>query len=115
MAKASTCLRDVRFPDSCSDRAQEKDSSKQGFVDGQPGKDVPGSLVDSPEAVTLGLSRKDTDALDCCLFGLAGVSRLSQDQRNAVTDVLFGFLLDVDMNVDVTEGTMALIRARRAS
>jgi hypothetical protein len=115
MAKASTCQRDVRFPDSCSARAPKENPSQQGLGDGQPGKDVPGSLVDSPEAVTLGLSRKDTDALDCCLFGLAGVSRLSEDQRNVVADVLFGFLLSDDLNVDIADGTMAVIRARRAS
>ena len=89
-------MRVVRNPNSRSARVLEPNLDLQGFGPGAAGKDVPGSLVDCPEAIAVGLSRKDAAAVDAVLMGLSHIDRLTEDQRNSVADLLFGFVLSKD-------------------
>lgn len=58
-------------------------------------------IAGSPEAILAGLSDHDAKALDQTLFGLAGISKLTVAQREAVVDTLWGFVLGAEMGADM--------------
>jgi hypothetical protein len=70
----------------------------------------------TPEVIReFGFSRDDAQALETVAEALFR-SELSDDAAVAAFDRVFGWAAAQDFgNVDVTDGTMALIRARRAS
>lgn len=102
-----------------TDKLAREDNPPVNSNPGQSADQQWSPIAGSPEAILAGLNDRDARALDQTLHGLAGISKLTPAQREAVADTLFGFVLaaelGADMNVDIADDVMARIRQRRAS
>jgi 2-keto-3-deoxy-galactonokinase len=62
-------------------------------------------IAGSPEAILAGLNDSDAQHLDSALFSIASISTLTVAQKEAVADVLFGFVLSRDFGEPIARAS----------